>query len=168
VNVGDLARWNGVDLNNPTIRKGRKLAYRPGSEPSQTDTMLRPPQARTQPQPASMVAYRVKAGDNISTLAWLFGVPEEELLKWNGLQHSSRIRAGDTVRIPVPASPDSGAPQKPAMRVVYYRIKPGDTLWDIAKQFDISVDRLRRLNGLDDQSPIVPGDSLRLLTTDGP
>lgn len=46
-----------------------------------------------------------------------------------------------------------------AVDVVHYRVREGDTLWDIARDHATSVDAIERANDLD-SSIIQPGDSL--------
>ena len=41
-------------------------------------------------------------------------------------------------------------------------VKPNDTLSDIAKRYGVSVSELVRLNGLDPEAPIYPGDKIRV------
>jgi LysM repeat protein len=50
---------------------------------------------------------------------------------------------------------------------VFYQVQPGDTLWDIASQYGVSVDNLVALNALSDPSAISVGDVL-ILTGTGP
>ena len=45
---------------------------------------------------------------------------------------------------------------------ILYRVKDGDTLWDISKSFNVSVHDLKRYNGLGKRSKIRPGDQLVL------
>ena len=45
-----------------------------------------------------------------------------------------------------------------------YTVKPGDSLFNISQRFDISVDRIRLVNGLDEFN-IVPGQSLLMNTS---
>jgi membrane-bound lytic murein transglycosylase D len=45
---------------------------------------------------------------------------------------------------------------------ILYRVKDGDTLWDISKSFNVSVHDLKRFNGLGKRSKIRPGDQLVL------
>jgi membrane-bound lytic murein transglycosylase D len=45
---------------------------------------------------------------------------------------------------------------------IMYRVKDGDTLWDISKSFNVSIHDLKRFNGLGKRSMIRPGDQLVL------
>jgi membrane-bound lytic murein transglycosylase D len=44
----------------------------------------------------------------------------------------------------------------------YYTVKSGDSLWDIANKFGITVQNIRSLNGLGDRSRIYPGQKLKV------
>ena len=48
--------------------------------------------------------------------------------------------------------------------VVFYTVKSGDNLWRIASNFGISVEQLYQYNGLEANSVIMPGDTLRVVT----
>jgi len=41
-----------------------------------------------------------------------------------------------------------------------YVVEPGDTLYEIAERYDLTVDEIMNLNGLDSNSFIHPGDVL--------
>jgi membrane-bound lytic murein transglycosylase D len=45
---------------------------------------------------------------------------------------------------------------------ILYRVKDGDTLWDISKSFNVSVRDLKKYNGMGKRSMIRPGDRLVL------
>lgn len=46
---------------------------------------------------------------------------------------------------------------------VYYTVREGDTLWDIAKKYPgISDDDIKRLNNIHDVSKIKPGQKLKI------
>jgi membrane-bound lytic murein transglycosylase D len=45
-----------------------------------------------------------------------------------------------------------------------YKVQKGDTLYDIARRFGVSISELRRVNGLQ-TSRIYPGDVLRIPTS---
>ena len=59
-----------------------------------------------------------------------------------------------------PPSPSAKA-AKPAHR--YHKVRPGDTLWSVAKRYGLEVAELRKMNGLSAKSSrIRPGQRLRV------
>jgi membrane-bound lytic murein transglycosylase D len=101
--------------------------------------------------------HTVKRGETVTTIARKFGVTVKELRDANDLTSRSRIRAQQTLMIPsrstagLPASP---AP-KPATTAARagsstetYRVRAGDTLFSIARQFETTIDSLKQLNQL--------------------
>lgn len=55
-----------------------------------------------------------------------------------------------------PAAEEDQQPQE-----TFHTVRSGDNLWDIARQYDVSVAQIRRLNNLSSNS-IKPGDRLRV------
>ncbi len=53
------------------------------------------------PTPLPIVLHRVAEGENLSTIASRYGVPEEKILKANGLTDPASIRAGQELLIPL-------------------------------------------------------------------
>ena len=62
--------------------------------------------------------------------------------------------------IKVPALADSSS-------VVRYEVKRGDTLWSIAKRFDVSHEDILRWNELESAAVITPGDALTIFVKKG-
>ena len=83
------------------------------------------------------------------------------LKRANGLR-SSRIYPGKELLIP--ASMEKSSPKRAAVGPGTYRVQKGDTLYDIARRFGVSISELRRANGLR-TSRIYPGDVLRIPTS---
>ena len=44
--------------------------------------------------------------------------------------------------------------------MVIYFVKPGDTLWKIAKKFRSTIEDIARVNGIEDPNKIYPGQQL--------
>lgn len=106
-------------------------------------------------------AYTVADGDTPYDIAAQFGVTVDELLAWNGLDRSSVIFPGDTLRVAVEDSaPDAPAP--PAVAAASYEIVAGDTMYAIAEAHGLSLDALLAQNGLSHDSIIYPGQILVL------
>lgn len=83
--------------------------------------------------------YIVKSGDTLWSIAKKYGISLEELKKENNLT-SNTLSIGQYLKIP--------AANVITEEVEYYIVKSGDTLWSIAKNNDLTVDELKKLNNL--------------------
>ena len=108
------------------------------------------------------VAYKVKSGDVLGTIASKYSVSVSQVKKWNNL-NSNLIRVGQTLYIysekaqnPTSngnlAENNSGSPKT-------YTVRPGDSLWIISQKHSLSVEQIKRLNNLNSNS-IKPGQRL--------
>ncbi len=112
----------------------------------------------TSPKKSAVESYRVKAGDNLSSIAKRHGLTLKELTAVNRISSSTIIFPGQVLRVaklletPAPAldAPDS------------YQVQPGDTLKSIGKRFALSLSALRDFNGLSSISIIYAGQVLSL------
>ncbi len=143
VPLDDLCEVNGLGRRD-VIRPGQRLRVPSGVETARTETSSDRWSGR----------YTVRSGDTLSEIAVRFGASVSELRRANGLS-GSRIYPGNTLRVPAAAATaDAGG-------TTTYRVRRGDTLYDIAREFGVSVSELRRLNGLSG-SRIYPGDVLQI------
>ena len=102
------------------------------------------------------MSYRVAAGDSLGSISRRFATSVETLTKLNPLEHNAALRVGDTLRVPAP--PSRGAQN----RTIRYRVKPGDSLWQIASRFNVTVQQIARWNGIEATSTLLPGSQLSL------
>ncbi len=98
--------------------------------------------------------YTVQPGDNLSTLAEVWGVEVAAIVEANGLADANSIRAGQQLAIPGhgAARPHGGS----------YVVQPGDTLTALAAEWDTTVEAIAEANALDDAGRIRIGDTLRV------
>lgn len=150
VSLDQLCAANGLSRNS-VIRPGQRLAVPDGSTRTAAPVQQ---QARRD----SGQTYTVRTGDTLYDIARDHSVSVSALKQANGLQ-SSRIYPGKELRIPAPTG--TSAPARTAPSPGTYRVQKGDTLYDIARRFGISISDLRRANGLQ-SSRIYPGDVLRI------
>lgn len=117
--------------------------------------------------------YTIEPGDSLLTIARDFGVTVDIIQQANEI-NGSMIRAGDALMIPTAsASGDAysmSADQRLARRQnasgsaktkrVDYVVQPGDSFWDISRQFDVTVQSLARWNNMAPRDVIRPGQTL--------
>jgi membrane-bound lytic murein transglycosylase D len=150
VSVDSLCAANGLSRRD-VIRPGQHLNI-----PDGASTYTAP--ARQSSTRDSGTTHTVRAGDTLYDIASDYSVSVSALKQANGLR-SSRIYPGKELRIPAPV--EKSAPERMASEPGTYRVQKGDTLYDIARRFGISISELLRANGLQ-TSRIYPGDVLRI------
>lgn len=85
--------------------------------------------------------YVVKKGDSLWSIARANGLTVDELKSLNNLS-SNVLHVGDTLLISsADSTGDDGNDN-------YYVVKSGDTLWSIARKFNVSIDDIKALNNL--------------------
>ncbi len=116
--------------------------------------------------------HTIRRGETLASIARRFGTSTDVLRDMNQLS-GHRIRAGATLLVPTGADspglaaparsvPRRAAPPVAAAGSATYRVKRGDTLWDISKEFDVTVSDLRAWNGLGRRGSIQAGQRLVL------
>jgi len=107
--------------------------------------------------------HRIRSGETLSGIARRYGITVAALMKANRLRNH-RIRAGKDLIIPLSAS----APIEPATPVarqkLKYRVRKGDSLYRIARQFGVRVQDLMRWNRLA-SNRLRPGQTLTVIRT---
>jgi LysM repeat protein len=105
--------------------------------------------------------HRVKRGETISEIADEFGVTQRELQSWNGLDSRGRIRIGQRLRVVSPDAPPPTA-QPDSSGVKTHVVQRGETLKGLAKRYGVSVQALRKANGLGERATLKAGLALRI------
>ena len=111
------------------------------------------------PVAAGEIEYVVAKGDNFTNIASRHGVTVQAIIKANPAVDSNRIQIGQVLIIPAPAAKPP-APSLPEGTVVY-EVKPGDSLYAIAKEHKTTVKAIREINDLT-TSKIRPGQKLTI------
>ena len=153
VSTAALARANGFTLRS-VIRPGDRLTIPEGG--------------RAAPSPPRRddgdLVYTVNRGDTLSSIADRYGSSASTIAQANGLSARSMIRPGDRLKIPAAGSHSaqrSSGGQAPAERGgQVHRVRWGDTLWDLARYYGVSVSELRRANPFLGSRPLRAGDRL--------
>jgi membrane-bound lytic murein transglycosylase D len=181
IDLGVLAEWAGVpveqirDLNPDLRRATTPLGKSDLKVPVGTGATI---EAKLATADSSIFArsqfqwHTVKKGETLSTIARQAGVRAANLASANGVTTATKVQVGQQLMIPRataspalaahrPATPASATsvPSSAAAGSTTYRVKQGDTLYSIARQFETTVETLKHLNQLS-TDVIVVGDKL--------
>lgn len=139
---------------------------------------------------ASAASHEVRQGDTMYSIAKRYGVTQEAILAANGMK-SHALSLGQQLRIPgkgtaVASQSVKAASASPAVRpvaatvnasvpvsrpvaeakatnkIVQYTVQNGDTLWAIARKFNVSPIELLSLNNMSRNTALRPGDTVRV------
>ena len=88
--------------------------------------------------PGDYLIYTIKKGDNLYSIAKNYNISLEELINFNQ-QGSTLLHIGEQLLIPI---------NNQANNNIQYVIKPGDTLYNIAKRYNTNVDEIKKINNL--------------------
>lgn len=111
--------------------------------------------------------YQIAPGDSLGAIANRFNTEVQVLQVTNGLE-GTFIRAGDTLLIPgvsagnLTSSDRASIDWPPQRRPKRYTVRRGDSLWSIARRYDLRVQELASMNSVDPAGYIRPGQTLRL------
>lgn len=160
VSLQTLRTANGLGPGS-VLQVGSQL-FIPDITPDQT----RQARKRAAAAHQKILQYYVRKGDNLWNISNRFNISLQTLLAANDLSQGDVLHIGKQLQIPVPDE-KSAPPAEPATtdrkHVEFYTIKPGDTLWAIARRFEVSVADLRSWNSLDADHLLRPGQSVKII-----
>jgi membrane-bound lytic murein transglycosylase D len=159
-----------------------------GASLEEGQKLIIPASARSETSTGKMIRYRVRRTDTIATIADEFDVTSAELRKWNHLRAdhvvrgtSLRIYPGGMTPTPPQSATKSAAPSAAAARhsgagnlpviearsasTVLHHVKPGETLWSIARAYQTTVEAIQAGNRYLFSRPLQVGDTLTILPT---
>lgn len=144
VSVTELAELNNVNASSLQIGQVLTIPTSSGTNPN------------------NMFMYTVKPGDTIYSIAQKYGTTVSAIQNLNYLKNTN-LSIGQVIRIPEMYTPED---QMIMPSYINYVVRPGDTLYSIARTNNVSVDTLIKDNGLTSNTlPI--GRNIRIRISDG-
>ena len=101
--------------------------------------------------PTEYITYKIKKGDTLSEIAEYYGTTVSILASINNIKDGGKIYAGKTLKIRTNNS-----------SYIEYTIKRGDTLSEIAKDHNTTVEVLKELNNIANVNKIYAGDTIKI------
>jgi len=152
---------DGISANTAVVQPGdtlTDLAVRHGTSVEAlqiannlANTRIFPGQRLLLPSDADTVpdTYVVRPGDTLYDIAVAFNMTTDELIARNNLD-GTIIQVGQELAL------NSDTPLEP----LQVTVRPGDNLWQLARDHDVTVRELRAANNLSAQYVLRPGDTL--------
>ncbi|MBE0595942.1 MAG: LysM peptidoglycan-binding domain-containing protein [Desulfuromonadales bacterium] len=145
--------------NKSLIRTGQALTVVQGrsSTGAVAGTSQGPTNGAARPA-EKRLTYQVQPGDSLWKIANRHGVTTHQLREWNRLPPKHTLQPGQKLSIVAQAGDE-----KQGKRRIVYQVRPGDTLWDISRRFDVATREIMDWNNLGNSDVLRPGDKLTLL-----
>jgi len=147
----------------------------PKTEPAATTPPANKEEAKTQTQETNTPAvtsttvqkelsHTIKQGETLSAIARKYNVSVDQIKQWNNLK-SDMIHEGDRLKIvkketqtvattsvddskTTEVKAETPKPETPQPKVIYHKIKQGETLSTIARKYHVTVNQIKQWNHL--------------------
>jgi len=178
VSSSDILNWNHVSSGRKLQRGAMLTLYK--------TTTVSHAVAEVASSSRGIIHYRVRRGENLASIADKFNLSVKQLKSWNKRTARRSLRAGATLAIYTKAPNDtetSKSTLQPSTVSIHdkksdkktnkhptaakktastYKIKKGDTLWKIARAFNVSAKQLAQYNNIHVGTSLKPGKTLRV------
>ena len=101
--------------------------------------------------------YKIRRGDNLNKIASRYKIEVAVLMEINGME-SDLIFAGKEIMVPR----GSALADKHKPREQIYKVAGGDTLWDISRNFKVSIEDVVLWNELDIEKPLQINQEIKI------
>jgi membrane-bound lytic murein transglycosylase D len=185
VTANDLMAWNHLKKSNLVI--GQKLrvnapdkTYSDESVADKAENENSKASTHTQLVAPNAKYHVVQKGENLTKIATTYKVSTDQLVAWNSLETKNLI-VGQKLRVNEPvisnesksvaqdtqAKNNSGnAPVD--LKLVYYTVKPGDTLWSISQKYNgVTIDQLKEWNKISGSTGLKVGQKIKVILPAG-
>ena len=117
------------------------------------------------------IIYRVRPGDYLGKIARKYKTSVSKIKRWNGLR-TNRLRVGQKLKIYrryhhlVSNNKSNNLKKKTTNNTnkkhITYKVKQGDTLWNISRKYKVSLSEIMKWNKLRKSSTLKPGMIIKI------
>ncbi len=120
------------------------------------------PSKNSKNQPVSTtIIYTVEPGDNLYAISRRYSTTVSAIREMNDMGNSSNIKVGQKLKIPGGAA---SVPSGPKVEEIIHVVKRGEGLWDISRQYGVTIEDIVKWNDLKD-TKIKINEKLKVRTT---
>ena len=163
VEVDPLLEINRVKKTSRLSSGMNLLIPTPKPQDIKPTVVVKKPNGESQSTKPQEMIYLIKKGDSLWSISSELGINIGALSRWNDLHPEKKLMPGDKLKIrfgPTDAF-DEPSGGKGAKEIIYV-VKEGDTLWKIAKKYNLTVSDIRAWNDLNRKDQIHPAERLKL------
>lgn len=178
-----IAAWNNIPPPY-ALSPGQTLLLS-GSGGSTVGSMdPTPPAMESAPAPSNPggIYHTVRSGETLYSIAQQYGRSYLDVASWNGIAAPYYLRVGQSLLVspavggavatgggitttPAPTYPTTPAPASAAPAgAQYYTVQPGDTLYAIARRYQLDFRQIASWNSMDPNQPLSVGQPLLIYT----
>jgi len=109
------------------------------------------------------VVHLVAKGDTIYSIARLYKISQDELMRYNNIADSSKLQAG--MRLVIPSKASSNPPvvnTGNSSAYSTYTVSKNDTLYSIARSRGVTLQALRDINGFSKNYVLKTGEKIKI------
>lgn len=110
------------------------------------------------------VYYTVQRGNTLGQIANMYSTTVQEIASINNIQNPNLIYPGEILRI-LTNSTISGNEERGTGDIIY-TVQRGNTLLQIARTYNVSIEHIVELNDIQNPNLIYPGEKLRITESD--
>jgi membrane-bound lytic murein transglycosylase D len=132
-------------LNNRSLYVGQQLIVQAKASASKQRQVKT--HSRTRVAQAKMQKHRIRRGENLWQIAKHYGTTVSLLRKLNKFKSDS-LKIGDFLRVPHTIAVLQKTRQKAKKKKIIHIVKSGESLWNIARSYHVSINKLRQWNRL--------------------
>ncbi|PID37842.1 MAG: hypothetical protein CR966_00220 [Pseudomonadales bacterium] len=167
LSIHDLAAANGLSVNSQLKRYSTITI--PAASCPEKSAKAKPIKAKKSKQASKsrvthvnrrshstgIEKYRVQSGDSLTALARKYNVSVPELARLNQLSTTTDLLIGQTIKVPSNGNSSHGNSGK-------YTVRSGDSLTNLANRYNVSIQKLAKLNGLSTDAMLRIGQVIKV------
>jgi membrane-bound lytic murein transglycosylase D len=165
--------YAGDYLLIPVPQNKKYYTYRPPRTKRKSSGRRKVSYAKVVPANHKKIVYLVKKGDTLGEIAELYQTRASKIRNWNNLYYGQNIYPNQKLTIWIPenfsqtiSSSKSSKSEEHLPDGSYHVVRAGDTLWEIAQKYEISIANLKKMNRKHSNT-IKPGERLKVKESSG-
>lgn len=96
------------------------------------------------------ITHKVRSGETLWEIAKKYNIPMALIIEANDIKDPSKLRINQSLKIPPPDFSKKDTYRDSELKKgVYYRLRKGDTLWELSRTYQVSINKIKEANDID-------------------